>query len=117
MGGPLGKTTIGRLRHRVLIQSPAAPRERDASGAEVAEWSDGETVWCEVRAASGRELFASGHVQAQVSHLVRMRHRTGLTEQDRMVWLDGGDAVLNIIAILPSVGVSNMLDVWCIQEK
>lgn len=122
MPGPLGpRSSIGRLRHRVLIQSPEPGRSK--YGDEKHSWPAAEetaettTVWCEVRAASGRELFASGQVQAQVSHRVTMRHRPGLTPKDRLVWVDGGNLILNIVAVLPSVGAANMLDVWCLQES
>jgi head-tail adaptor len=123
MAGPLGARShshAGRLRNRVKV-------ERD-TGTTRAESGEVEAVWttliarvfCEVVAATGRELFASSHVQAQVSHRVTMRRDTTaatITESDRLVWLDGANATLNIVAVLPSVGGSNFLDVWCLQEK
>lgn len=117
MAGPLGKkSSIGRLRNRCRIESADTARSR--FGDEQLTWATSVTrVFCEVKAASGRELFASGQVQAEVSHRVTMRHRTDLTETMRLVWLDGANAVLNVVAVLPSVGESNMLEVWCLQEK
>lgn len=121
MPGPLGRrgATIGRLRHRLTLQKLADTPDRDEAGQEIEEWSNEVTpIWGEVVAASGRELFASAQVQAQVSHRVTLRHRTDVTEKKRLVWLDGGgNAVLNIVAVLPSEGRSNCLDVWCLQDK
>lgn len=121
MPGPLGgKTTIGRMRHRLRIEKlpDAGLRERSKYGNEKGLWSEYKAaVWGEVLALSGRELFSSGQVQAEVSHKVTMRHRTDLAAIDRLVWLDGGgNAVLNIVAILPSEGRANCIDVWCLQE-
>lgn len=118
MAGPLGKkSSIGRLRNRVRIESPAEPADRSRFGDEQQAWETAAAlVFCEVRAVSGRDLFASGQVQTEVSHRVTMRHRTDLTAKDRLVWLDGSDAVLNIVAVLPAVGAANLLDVWCLME-
>lgn len=116
MAGPLGKkSSIGRFRNRCRIESPTGTRTR--FGDERQTWATTVArVFCEVEAASGRELFASGQVQAQVSHKVTVRHRTDLTAKDRLVWLDGSNAVLNIVAVLPAVGAANLLDVWCLME-
>ena len=53
-GGPLGgRRTVGRLRHRVTIQTPAAAA--NAYGElQPQTWSDLATAWCQVTAASGR---------------------------------------------------------------
>lgn len=117
MAGPLGKkSSIGKLRNRCRIESATPTRSR--FGDEQQAWSTTVAlVFCEVLAASGRESFVSGQVQAEVSHRVRMRHRTDLTETQRLIWIDGGNAVLNVVAVLPSVGESNMLEVLCLQEK
>jgi SPP1 family predicted phage head-tail adaptor len=120
MPGPLGKrgTTIGRLRNRLKLQTLPAVPDRDASGQEIESWSDQVAlIWGEVTAVQDREVFVSGQVQAQGTHRVRVRYRTDVTEKKRLVWLDGGNAVLNIVAVLPSVGLANCLDVWCIQDK
>jgi hypothetical protein len=39
-----------------------------------------------------------------------------ITPKNSLVWLDGGSVVLNIVAVLDSVGEANFRDVWCLQE-
>lgn len=113
MPGALGKrTTIGRLRHRVRVQTPVATR--DDFGGSVDGWVDGDVVRCEVDPTAGRELFQNGGVQAQGTHRVRMRYRA-LSPKQRLLWIDTG-IVLNVVACPPSVGAANFVEVWCVAE-
>lgn len=114
MAGQLGaRTTIGKLRQRVKIQTSA--ETRDEFKGRVTVWTDVATVRAEVVPTGGREMFRSGGVQAQATHRVRMRHRSVLTPKHRLVWLDTG-LVLNVVACPPVVGTANLLEVWCVQE-
>lgn len=118
MPGPLGKksSSIGKLRHQVKIQA-VNESTRNEFGAIEPTWADvGQPVWCKVEATGGEEAMRSDMVQAHVSHRVEMRFRTGLTPKHRLVWLNNGNAILNITAISPSVGFGNMLEILCLME-
>jgi head-tail adaptor len=120
MAGPLGKRGMhaGRLRNRVRVETPTPTRTE--YGDERLAWATQTArVFCKVEASSGRDLFASGQIQTQVTHKVTMRRDTAtlaITPKNRLVWLDGGSVVLNIVAVLDSVGEANFRDVWCLQE-
>lgn len=121
MAGPLNRRrlSIGKLRHRVRIERRVSPATRDDFGAEVETWETlpGATaVFCKVQAMSGGEKIRSQTVQANVSHVVEMRQRTGIAPAMRLVWLDNNGAVLNVTAVLPALGFDNVLEIHCLQE-
>lgn len=115
MPGQLGKrTTIGRLRHRLKVQTLTESRD-EFGGRGAEEWVDEPgTVRGEVEPTGGRELFQNGGVQAQATHRVKMRYRA-LSPKQRLVWLDTG-IVLNLVACPPSVGTANLVEAWCLAE-
>jgi SPP1 family predicted phage head-tail adaptor len=124
MAGPLNsrrptrETTVGQLRHRVTIQR-LDESTRDAAGQVVPAWVDVATVFAAVVPVSGRELFASQQVQANVTHKVTMRHREGVTPKQRVVWVTSKPAnmVLNVVSVLPTVGAANSLELMCLHEE
>lgn len=131
MAGPLStrradrNKTIGRLRHRVTIQKQADTPERDASGAEVEAWEDvlnangnPVTVWADVVAVSGAEQMRNGQVQANTTYKVTMRHREDVTPKHRLIWVTSKPAgkVLNVVAVPPTVGAGNSLELVCVEE-
>lgn len=76
----------GRLREQVTIQQQSV--SRDEYGAEVIAWADVATVWASVLPRASGERFVTGavQVQAEISHAVRIRYRTGLTAKMRLLW-------------------------------
>jgi SPP1 family predicted phage head-tail adaptor len=74
----------GRLRERVTIQQATATRNR--IGETVQTWGTFAEVWASVEGLSGREVLQSGQQQTEVTHRVRMRYVTGLTQLMRLSW-------------------------------
>ena len=74
----------GRLRERVTIQS--ATEARNSIGEVVQTWGTFVEVWASVDGLSGREVLQSGQQQTEVTHRVRMRYVTGLTQRMRLSW-------------------------------
>jgi SPP1 family predicted phage head-tail adaptor len=79
----------GTLRERVTIQSFTVAQ--DAAGEPIKTWGNlatNPTVWANVGSRSSGERFISGgeQVQASVSHTVRLRYRTDITVQMRLIW-------------------------------
>jgi SPP1 family predicted phage head-tail adaptor len=65
----------GRLRHRVVIQRLADTTDtQNAYGEEDRVWHDYFWAWAEIDPPKGREFFAAGQKQAQVTTRVRIRY-------------------------------------------
>ena len=124
MAGPLtdrnrrNAKTVGKMRHRVKIQV-LDEANRDDSRAVVPRWTDVATVWASVEPVAGKEMFANGQVQANVTHRVLIRHREGVTAKNRLIWLTSKPAnmVLNIVAAPPDVGTGNSIELMCVCEE
>ena len=74
-----------RLRHRVTIQSPVVAV--NGYGERITTWSTVATVGAAVEPLRGREFFDAEQVQAEISHRVIMRYRTGMESTMRLLHL------------------------------
>lgn len=113
-GGLGGKSTVGKLRHRLALQAPT--EIQDPFGTPVQTWATEAEMWGRVemwRGGQGKEQQQAGRVQADQTHTVVIRLRDGVTDKKRFLWLsDGGNRVLNIIAVFPMTGDGNWIEVW-----
>ena len=82
----------GDLRHRVRVEALGPVRDshgdvvRDPVTGETDQaWTEVATVWAAVEPLQGREFFASGATQSEVSTRIRMRWRPGFTPAMRVV--------------------------------
>lgn len=75
----------GRLRHRVTIQQPVAAV--NGYGERITTWSTVATVWGAVEPLRGREFFDAEQVQAEISHRVVLRYRSGISSTMRLLHL------------------------------
>lgn len=92
-----------RLRHRVAIQERVETQDQTTGEVVISwqnVWLDSDTeldsVPAEVLTGPGRELTASGSVQAETSARINLRWFPGLTQAMRILW-DG--KVYNIRSI------------------
>jgi SPP1 family predicted phage head-tail adaptor len=74
----------GKLRERVTVQQ--ASESRNALGETVLSWATFAERSASVEGVSSRELLQYGQQQIEVSHRVRMRWLSGLTQSMRIVW-------------------------------
>jgi len=106
----------GRLTERVTIQARKAGR--DGTGARTAEsWVDITTdpTWAEVLPLAGREGWTARQVDAEITHRVVMRYRSGVTSKHRIKW---GSVYLNIKGPPRNVGNANvMLEMDCVETE
>lgn len=86
----------GDLRERVTV---LAHRETKNAMGEVVPVYDQTfaEVWASVQGVTAREFLLAGQQQTEISHRVRMRYLTGLTQQMRLSWRG---RTLEIISIL-----------------
>ena len=85
----------GKLRERVTVQQSSAAR--NSLGEAVLSWSDFATVWASVEGVSAREALAAGQQDTTITHRVRLRYLSGLTQRDRFSWRS---RTLNIVSLL-----------------
>lgn len=85
----------GRLRERVTVQQAA--ETRNALGETVLSWSTFAERWASVEGVSAREALASGQQDVTITHRVRMRYLSGMTQNMRLVWRS---RTLNIVSLL-----------------
>jgi SPP1 family predicted phage head-tail adaptor len=87
---------IGELRHVVEYQEAVSTPSK--TGTPVKTW---HTLWtgpAAVRPLSARELQYAGGTEAQTTHRLTIRYRTGVKHTGRFL-LAGTDRVLNIASI------------------
>ena len=85
----------GRLRERVTVQQ--ASESRNALGETVLAWSTYAERWASVEGVSAREALAAGQQDVTITHRVRMRYVSGMTQNMRIAWRS---RTLNIVSLL-----------------
>lgn len=103
------------LDQRVTFQSKSATR--NSLGEEVVTWADVVTVWAEAVPVRGNEFYAANAIQQTVDVRFRIRMRTGLTDEMRLLWksepydivalIPGTNRYLGLIEIMTLKGVRN----------
>lgn len=101
------KRGAGQLRHRVTIQERVA---NETDGADNPYYRSIQSVWASVEPLSGRELFNAQQVQAQVSHLVRVRANSEVQPNRRFLF---NDRKLNIDRVLNNDERGVYMDCYC----
>jgi len=83
----------GELTHRIEIQ--AIGTTRGAAGEVVDTWSTetNGTVWASIKPGSGREFFNAKQINAELTHIIKMRYYSGLTPAKRILF---GTRIFNI---------------------
>lgn len=85
---------MGALRHRLRLETPF--HAEDGGGGATVSWQPIATLWAEVTAGAGREIFLADGLTAVSTHQVRIRYRADVTAEMRFVM---GERVLDIRAV------------------
>lgn len=85
----------GRFRHRITLQELVTGQ--DEAGQPVQEWQDVATVWAAVEPLRGREYWAAAQVQSEVTTRIRIRYRSGIRPDMRVLY---GGRVFNVTAVI-----------------
>jgi SPP1 family predicted phage head-tail adaptor len=94
-----GSIKAGMLRHRVRVEKNSQST-RNAYGEMVPEsWTTVATVWADVRPVAASETPEADRVEGRVTHKILTHHRTDITPEMRVVWIDNGAKVLQITDI------------------
>lgn len=74
----------GQLRHQVTLQSRTVSVA--SNGDPTSVWTTYATTWAVVEPLTGREYWESRATQSEVTHRVTLRHRSGVSPTDRVVY-------------------------------
>jgi SPP1 family predicted phage head-tail adaptor len=72
------RISAGELRHRILIVKPSLNQGTDGSW-QIDDSNTVATAWASVKPLSGRDLYTAQQKVSEVTHMVRMRFRHGIT--------------------------------------
>ena len=94
----MAKLTIGKLRHRVTLQSRTETQDPD-TGVVTIGWGDHATdLPADIEPVSAREFIASQATQAHITTRIVIRHRDDVVPTMRVVHRG---KVYNIEGVLP----------------
>ena len=74
----------GKFRERVTVQ--IASGATNTLGETVLTWGNSTAVWASVEGVSSSEQLTTGQNQVAISHRVRMRYLSSLTQNMRLTW-------------------------------
>jgi SPP1 family predicted phage head-tail adaptor len=74
----------GWLRHRVVIEAPAAAA--DGAGGGTLSWTAVATAWALIEPVSGAERIVAGSHTGVVTHVVTLRHRSDVAGGMRILF-------------------------------
>ncbi len=106
---------IGRLRHRVTLQQQTAAY--DALGRQSrqpTQWTNVAQLWAEVRELSGKESERAKQMAADASHSVTIRHRAGVSSQNRILFRG---RALEVKAVLDGDSTQRELLLLCGEDR
>ncbi len=106
------KRGIGRLRHRVTIEMPV--RVLTEGGAAQETWLPLDTVFAELVPRDGRERIRADQVDAEITHIVRMRYRNDLHADMRLAM---SDRTFDVHAVINEGEESRWLRLLCVERR
>lgn len=88
----------GKLRYLVAIEEQSS--SKDTFGAPQELWSTVAQVYAGFETLSGQELFAAQKIDANVTHKITIRYRSGIVAKMRVNWTDSREGRNRIFDIL-----------------
>ena len=74
----------GELRERITVQ--IATGATNSLGETVLTWANSTQVWASVEGVSARESLQMGQQEEVLTHEVKLRYLSGLTQNMRFAW-------------------------------
>lgn len=100
----------GELDRRIKLQ--ARSTTKTDSGTELLTWTDVATVWANIQPLSGRELVGADAVNAELTHLILIRYRQGVTARMRAIY---GTRIFDINAVVEPQMAHVSLQLLCTE--
>jgi len=101
------KNTASLLRHRLSLQQEVL--NPDGAGGYTRTWQTIVDLWAEINPISGREKLFASQLQAEISHKITIRYRTGVNSSMRFLY---ENRIFNIRAILNPKENDEVLEIW-----
>ena len=76
--------SVGKMKHRLTIQSPS--RTPDGGGGDAVSFQDVDTVWGRIVGKSGSETFFGDQLEGRSTYEITIRFRRGITNKDRLLY-------------------------------
>ena len=74
----------GQLDRRITLQHET--ESQDATGEPIKTWAAVDTVWAQYVPLRGAELFGAKQLRAEADSKFRIRYRSDVTPENRIVW-------------------------------
>lgn len=100
----------GERDQRITLQQRVAGS--NALGQAISAWANLVELWASAEPLRGREFFAAGQTQSEVSTRFTVAWRAGVTSALRVVWR--GQAY-DIVAVVEPLGQGQILELMCAQ--
>jgi SPP1 family predicted phage head-tail adaptor len=101
------------VRVRVTIQRPVEG-SADALGGKPVTWSSVVTVSATILPENGREFYRAQQVIAELTHVVKIRYRSGI---DQTLRLKLGKRILKIASVVNVDEAGRELMLHCVEQK
>jgi len=101
----------GILRHRITLQSPI--NVPDGFGGFTVSWEDEFNAWADIDPPKGREYFAAGEKQTEITTRVRVRYRAGIKGSWRVKF---GKRIFDINSIIDPDERHRELILMCVEN-
>jgi len=107
---------IGRMGHRVTIQSQSAAS--DGGGSSVITWGDVATVYASIKPLSGGDTLFGQQIEERISHMISIRFRRDVTYKNRIKYTYTYDSteytrIFNIRRVINRDTMNRYLDILC----
>jgi SPP1 family predicted phage head-tail adaptor len=99
---------IGDLRHRLTLE--AATRAPDGAGGVIETWAAIAELWADIRDLGGHELYESGGLKSEVTHIVTARPHPDLAPSRR---LRKGPRIFEILALRNESVLTDRVTLLC----
>lgn len=103
---------IGDLRQRILFQSIVETPD-DAHGHTIT-WKDEVVTWAKVEPVSGTESYFAHQLRNVISHKIKIRYRTDISVEMRIVF---ETRIMKIESIINIEEKGRVMIIGCEEEK
>ena len=86
---------IGKLRHRLILQSPT--ETRGATGEVLVTYATDSTVWGSLRPMTGREMSASNQTVEEINYQAEIRYHSTIKSEWRVSYRSQTYEVITVL--------------------